>query len=152
DPRLAHAITERALAIAHSKPCGPVYMMLPREVLAMEGADNSSGKISPASGGAPSLNNVKYICRLISEAKHPIIITSRAGFDQDVPDLLGKFATQIKAPVIEFKPRYANLDQEHEWHGGFEVSPWLNDADLIIVLDCDVPWIPLIKKPNSTTK
>jgi acetolactate synthase-1/2/3 large subunit len=34
-------------------------------------------------------------------------------------------------------------------HGGFEVQPWLAQADCIVVLDCDVPWIPTQGEPGA---
>lgn len=33
-------------------------------------------------------------------------------------------------------------------HGGYEVQPWLADADAVLVLDSDVPWIPGQAEPR----
>lgn len=37
-------------------------------------------------------------------------------------------------------------------HGGYEVNPWLDEADFILVLDCDVPWIPQQKAPRPDAR
>lgn len=149
DPRLAPALTERALALAHSRPGGPVYMMLPREVLAMPPAPGPApGRIAPAPAGHPAPAETAALAALLARARAPVIVTARAGADRAVPALLGRFAARIGAPVVEFRPRHLNLDQEHDWHGGFEIAPWLDTADLLIVLECDVPWIPAAQKPR----
>ena len=51
--------------------------------------------------------------------------------------------------MVEFRPRYLSLPSNHTMHGGYEVNPWLDDADFILVLDCDVPWIPQQKVPGA---
>ncbi len=150
DPRLASAATERALALAHSRPGGPVYMMLPREVLAMPPEPGLvAGRIAPAPAGYPAPDEVSELMARLAQASFPVIVTARAGADHAVPALLGQFAAQIGAPVVEFRPRHLNLDQEHALHGGFEIAPWLDKADLLVVLECDVPWIPASKKPRA---
>ncbi|MDO9524205.1 MAG: thiamine pyrophosphate-binding protein, partial [Gemmobacter sp.] len=95
DPRLAPAVTERALALAHSRPGGPVYMMLPREVLAMPPAPGRpAGRIAPAPAGYPAPDEVAQLAGLLSRAASPVIVTARAGADHQVPALLGQFAAR----------------------------------------------------------
>src|SRR5690606_26580786 len=36
----------------------------------------------------------------------------------------------------------AHLPSHHPMHAGYDPAPWIADADLILVLDCAVPWIP----------
>lgn len=149
DPRLAPALTERALALAHSRPGGPVYAMLPREVLAMPPAEGvGAARIAPAPAGHPAPEEIAALAALVAAAERPVIVTARAGADRAVPERLGRLALRIGAPVVEFRPRHLNLDQEHDLHGGFEIGPWLAEADLLIVLECDVPWIPAMAKPR----
>jgi acetolactate synthase-1/2/3 large subunit len=84
---------------------------------------------------------------MLAKAKFPIIITARAGADKAVPALLSKLAARLGAPVIEYRPRHLNLSSEDAYHGGFEVGPWLAEADVILVLECDVPWMPASDHP-----
>jgi acetolactate synthase-1/2/3 large subunit len=150
DPRQLVTATDRALAIAHSDPSGPVYLTLPRELLAMapDGASIENGPLMrPARTGAPDPDDIVAACAMLAKAKFPIIITARAGADKAVPALLSKIAARLGAPVIEYRPRHLNLSSEDAYHGGFEVGPWLTEADVILVLECDVPWMPASDHP-----
>jgi acetolactate synthase-1/2/3 large subunit len=155
DPRqLVHA-TERALAIAHSDPSGPVYMTLPRELLAMapDGASiDQPPMMQPARLGAPDPVGLSAAVAALAGARSPLIVTARAGADKAVPALLSKLAARLGAPVVEYRPRHLNLSSEDAFHGGFEVSPWLADADVVLVLECDVPWMPGSDKPSDNLK
>jgi acetolactate synthase-1/2/3 large subunit len=145
DPRQMEAATDRALAIAHSSPAGPVYMTLPREVLAMPPVSGRAGDkplMLPARAGGADPAAIRETAAALSAASSPVIVTARAGADKAVPSLLSRFAARIGAPVIEYRPRHLSLSGTDDLHGGFEVSPWLRDADLVIVLECDVPWMP----------
>jgi acetolactate synthase-1/2/3 large subunit len=42
-----------------------------------------------------------------------------------------------------------NFPQDNPWHAGFDPSAYLNDADLVIVLESEVPWIPSRTKPRE---
>ena len=151
DPRQLHAVTERALALAHSTPRGPVYLTLPREILAMPPAqDAPAPRMEPAAPGAPSPDAVAKAAAVLANAAHPIIITARAGADPAVPDLLGQLAAGLGAPVVEYRPRHFNLSTDHPLHGGFEVAPWLPQADAVLVLDCDVPWMPGVDRTHES--
>ncbi|MEO3997893.1 thiamine pyrophosphate-requiring protein [Mesorhizobium sp. CAU 1732] len=145
DPRQLEAATDRALAIAHSSPAGPVYMTLPRELLAMKPASETISAVPlmlPAGPGAPDPADVQAAADALSKARFPVIVTARAGADKAVPALLSRFAAATGAPVVEYRPRHLSLSSEDAFHGGFEIAPWIADADLIVVLECDVPWMP----------
>ncbi|MEO4040044.1 thiamine pyrophosphate-requiring protein [Hoeflea sp. CAU 1731] len=145
DVRQLVQATDRALAVAHSDPAGPVYITLPRELLAMPPADTAipaNSSMKPARAGGPDPDDVTEAARLLSAAKSPVIVTARAGADKAVPPLLSKFARAFGAPVVEFRPRHLSLSSEDAMHGGFEIGPWLADADLVLVMECDVPWMP----------
>lgn len=137
--------TDRALAIAGSAPRGPVYLTLPREVLAAAPAEPAFPEqplFAAAPAFAPDPATVEDAAALLDGAARPVIITARSGIDPAVPDALAALAERIGAPVVEYRPRHLNLDGAHPLHGGFEARPWLAEADVVLVLDCDVPWIP----------
>ena len=143
DPAQMAPITERALALAHSVPRGPVYLSLPREILAAAPAAVADGPgFAPVRALGPDPAAIVQAAAALAAAEHPLIITSRCGVDHAVPALLAALAERLGAPVVEYRPRHMNLATMHRLHGGFEVSPWLAEADVILVLDCDVPWIP----------
>ncbi len=146
------SVLDRALAIAGSEPKGPVYLTLPREVLAQPAAALASPAqplTVPAAAGLPDAGEVMRIARLLAGAEYPLVITSRAGREPRAVPLLAALAGRHALPVVEYRPKHLSLASDHPMHGGFEVDPWLDDADAILVLDCDVPWIPGVKAPRA---
>jgi len=138
----------RALAIAHSQPQGPVYLSLPREV--MHDSAPCPGALPsqhPPGAGLPEPAAVAQIAQVLAQARNPLIVTARAGREPQAVPLLAELAQTWAWPVVEFRPRYLNLPSGHPMHGGYEVQPWLAQADAIVVLDCDVPWIPAQGQP-----
>ncbi|MEO1226484.1 MAG: thiamine pyrophosphate-requiring protein [Pseudomonadota bacterium] len=144
-PAQLEIATDRALAIAQSAPRGPVYLTLPREVLADAPATPTLANkplLEPAGTIGPDPAAIDRAARLLDQAARPLIVTARAGIDPSVPTRLARLAERLGAPVVEYRPRHLNLAGDHPLHGGFEVGPWLAQADCVFVIDCDVPWIP----------
>jgi acetolactate synthase-1/2/3 large subunit len=145
-------VLDRALAIAASEPAGPVYLTLPREVLAEALPDFAPAdtiRAAPSAPSAPDRDDTARAARTLMQASCPVIITARAGRDPRAVAPLAAFAERHAIPVIEFRPRYLSLPSDHPMHGGFEVDPWLDQADALLVLDCDVPWVPNAKQPGE---
>lgn len=142
-------VLDRALAIAHSQPQGPVYLSLPREVM-HDSAPCPAARPSQQAPrpGMPDPTAVAQIAQALTRARCPLIVTARAGREPEAVALLADLAEQQAWPVVEFRPRYLNLPHTHPMHGGFEIQPWLGQADCIVVLDCDVPWIPAQGEPG----
>lgn len=143
------AVVDRALAIARSEPQGPVYLSLPREVM-HQGAPCPAPQSTQQTprAGLPDQTAVVQIAQALVRARCPLIVTARAGREPEAVTLLAELAKAQAWPVVEFRPRYLNLPHAHPMHGGFEVQPWLEQTDCIVVLDCDVPWIPAQGEPD----
>jgi acetolactate synthase-1/2/3 large subunit len=146
---------DRALNAAMSYPRGPVYLTLPREVLAAQ-ADNftydSPTRHQHATPPQPDLNAVDEAAALIAKAENPLIITSSAGLDYGDVEALGRLAERFAIPVTQRKPRYMCLGTDHPMNAGYNPDPMLDSADVIIVAECDVPWIPAKKAPGNDCK
>jgi acetolactate synthase-1/2/3 large subunit len=148
-----HDIIDRALAIAHAAPQGPVYLSLPREVLHQQSPPvPSKGSQARVSAFTPDPVAVEDIARAMAQARRPLIITARAGREPEAVPLLAALSSERAWPVVEFRPRYLSLPNRHPMHGGYEVRPWLEEADAILVLDCDVPWIPAQAEPRADAR
>ncbi|MGE3245018.1 MAG: thiamine pyrophosphate-requiring protein [Beijerinckiaceae bacterium] len=146
---------DRALNVTMSEPKGPVYLTLPREVLASsaEGLTWSSpGRHAAASVPYPDLEAIDRAADMIAKADHPLIITASAGRDHDEMAKLGALADVFAIPVTQRKPRYVALDTDHPMHMGYSPDPMLEGADCIVVIECDVPWIPSKKAPGADCK
>src|SRR6266545_3432086 len=78
-------IVDRALTIATSPPEGPVYLSLPREVLAetLPGfAYESPSRHAAASAPAPDEAALAAAAHLLASAQNPVIVTADAGRDR----------------------------------------------------------------------
>src|SRR5262245_40232658 len=88
-------VVDRALAIAATEPRGPVYLSLPREVIAAPQSDvehPSPSRLSAAAPAAPDATAVAAAARMLARAGRPLIVTANAGRGGAVLEALGAFA------------------------------------------------------------
>jgi acetolactate synthase-1/2/3 large subunit len=145
-------VVARAVEVAMAQPRGPVYLVLPREPLAASLAEPIA-PVKPRAQAAPAHPDPKSIAALadwIAAAERPLILTSALPAD-GVP-LLSHLAERCAIPVITHNPHSVCLPSSHSMHFGFEPGTLLADADLVIVLEADVPWIPSLQHPQAGTR
>ncbi|HEX5139822.1 MAG TPA: thiamine pyrophosphate-requiring protein [Dehalococcoidia bacterium] len=136
-------VVDRALAITQSEPQGPVYLSLPREVLAKE-IDSFSYSERPrmqANHSMASPDSIAEVAKLLAKAKNPIAVTSALGRDPEAVPHLVKLAEMLNMPVFA-GGTYMNFPVTHKLHQGGMAGPALKDADVILVFEQDVPWMP----------
>ena len=148
-------VVDRALTLAQSEPRGPVYLTLPREVLAerhdaIEYSDPPRAAVPAATLPDPAA--VDEVAAILAAARNPIIITKAAGRDPAAVPALVRLAETLGAPVFDQFHTYVNFPQDHDLHGGFEAAPHLDEADAILVIESDVPWFPQMKRPKPETR
>jgi len=148
-PEQTPTAVTRALAIAKSAPCGPVYLSLPREVLAEKvcAPEENTPEFNAAGAPHPDPQSIKTAADMIANARAPLIITSRAGRTARGVEALGHFAQTFAIPVVEFAANYLCLATDHSMHAGFTPAPFLQESDLVIVADAPVPWPPSKMNP-----
>jgi acetolactate synthase I/II/III large subunit len=149
--RQLETVVDRALGVAASEPKGPVYLSLPREVLGepLPGfAYDSPIRRHAAAPPAPDAGAIAEAARLLGRARHPLIVTASAGRDPHAVAALAELAETYAIPVVQHRPRYLSLPADHPCHLGYDAGPFLDEADAILVLECDVPWIPSQKAPR----
>lgn len=144
-------VVDRALAIAMTEPRGPVYLTLPREVLAE--AQTSFTLTSPSrqhTGGRryPDPHHLAAAAALLARAEHPLLITTSLGQDPAAVPELVTLAERFGFPVVVMVPRYMNFPSDHPLHLGYDPHPLLEEADVLLVIDSDVPWYPSRAKPR----
>jgi acetolactate synthase I/II/III large subunit len=54
--------------------------------------------------------------------------------------------------VVHYRPRHLALSTEHPLHCGWDPHALLKEADVVLVVECDVPWIPKEGKPRADAK
>jgi acetolactate synthase-1/2/3 large subunit len=149
-------IVDRALDIAMSEPRGPVYLTLPREVLADGGVRSSRPVEGLATGvkpAAPSPVAIKEAANLIAGARFPLIITSAAGLTADGFHGLASLASKAVLPVVQQDAYTNNLPSGHEMNLGYQMTkPIMEKADVVLIIDTKVPWSPQHMQPRADAK
>ncbi|HTZ35674.1 MAG TPA: thiamine pyrophosphate-requiring protein [Stellaceae bacterium] len=138
-------VVDRALSLATSAPQGPVYLSLPREVLAekLDGfAYDSPGRRAAVAAPGADDAAVEAAAAILATAERPVIVTASAGRDPAAVPVLAAFAERFAIPVVEHRARHLSLSAEHPCHLGYDPTPFVREADAILVLEMDVPWIP----------
>jgi len=147
-PHHLETVIDRAMAVATSDPQGPVYMTLPKEALCMAIDDkitvNKKSRQKPSESHPEYRNKeIEEAARLISKAQKPLLITAELGRYKSAPEALVEFSNKFAIGVIEHgKHNFFNFPTDHPMHLGFNPLPHIKDADLIIVAESHVPWIP----------
>jgi acetolactate synthase I/II/III large subunit len=142
-------VVARSVEVAMAHPRGPVYLVLPREPLAAPLAE-PIGPLKPRSQAAatfPDLATISILAEWIAAAERPLIVT--ATLPQDAVPALAALAERCAIPTVTHNPRTVCLPSSHPMHFGFEPGALLTDADLVIVLEADVPWIPHQQNPPA---
>ena len=151
-PSQLESVVDRALAMAMSEPKGPIYLTLPREILAtqLEEVEFQAQSRYDLPTYHPDPEKVAEAARVLNEAKNPLIITSSVGRSHAAVQALMDLADAGAIGVVSFSPEYMNFPTDHPCHQGFLPDPYLSEADVLMVVDCDVPWFTSVKKPQES--
>lgn len=148
------AVVDRALEMALGNPQGPVYLTLPREILAqkMDSVTIHPFRKSQAEALRPSEETIKRTAELLRGAVNPLIITGRLGSDPTALTAMVSFAEALVAPVVTPASPFVSFPNTHDFHLGVSSAPYIKDADLVVVVESDVPWYPVQGKPAENCK
>ncbi|HEX4088856.1 MAG TPA: thiamine pyrophosphate-requiring protein, partial [Trebonia sp.] len=149
-------LVHRALQISRSEPAGPVYLTGAREVMeeSIEPYRVDAGRYPPVAPAALTDEVTAEIATALATARHPLIVTSYLGRDPAAVPSLVALAELMGIPVLEAMAYHVNFPADHPLHAGFQYhstgqNPVLAEADVILVLDSDVPWIPSVNRPSA---
>src|SRR6201996_8428676 len=144
----------RAHAFAHSDPPGPVYMMLPRETLAEEWDEAAMPSYPPARyghirAGGIEPDRAKAIATQLMSAENPVAFAAYLGRRPGAVAALDKLARTCGIRVAEVSAIDHNIPQDSPSHAGGHPLPLLETADLGLLLDTDVPFVPQSKRARD---
>ncbi|KAH6897066.1 acetolactate synthase [Thelonectria olida] len=158
-PHNATQIVLRALQFANTEPKGPTYLIASRETLEADTvAANKASQVTGLNSAVESIGlssaGVEHLANALVEAEMPLIVTSYCGRSPAGFNALKALAELLAIPVHENAPIYNNfptdsyLHQGHQWNGGGQL-PALAEADVVLVIDSDVPWIGASSRPQD---
>lgn len=150
----ADEVLDRALAITQAAPAGPVYLTLPREVLAERTLPMpvDSAPVTVPLAPAPDPAGIATLAEMIAAAHCPVLVTSASGRDPATVPPLETFCERFGIGIVEAKSRYVCARADHPYHLGQNVHPVLGEADLLICLETEVPWLPGTREPEPGTR
>lgn len=136
-------IVGRALQLACSPPCGPVYLSVPQEISLRE-IDTASfptlAQLGVARAPAPDPDGVLEIARRLVEAENPFVVVSGSGRNPATVPALVTLCEMLGLPVVNSISRaFLSFPLNHPL---FQGSSDLSSADMILAIDADVPWLP----------
>ncbi|MSQ63482.1 MAG: thiamine pyrophosphate-requiring protein [Betaproteobacteria bacterium] len=144
---VAKEVLRRGHTMMQSDPKGPVFLTLPRETLA-ETWDEESIRAYPesrygavASGGADPAVAARIAEHLLG-AVNPIAITAYLGRNPEAVGILDALARECGIRVFEFSPVHLNIPRDSPCFGGYDAKAAMAAADVGLLLDVDVPWLP----------
>ena len=151
----AAGVVERALEVAMTSPQGPVYLSLPREAL----GETLEGPMTPPRPARarpavphPAPADIETLADWIAAAKCPLVITSAVGRRPEDAAAFSALADRFALPVVTHNGRYFAMSSAHKMFQGSLPGVLLKEADLILVLESDVPWIPSKEQPAASTR
>lgn len=150
-------MVNRALGFAMSEPRGPVYLLGSREAMEedIEPYEINQDFWTPAELGGLSAKQVKSVADLLANAEEPLVVTGYSGRNHDCVGALVELANTVRGlRVLDTGGSDMCFPADHPaWLGlRYGVEESIRSADVIIVLDCDVPWIPTQCRPKASAK
>ena len=152
----AKQIVHRALQFAHSDPRGPVYVTAAREVLEGEvpAVVMDPRHWQPVRPAALPPDAVESIATALAQAERPLIVTSYAGRNPAAVAQLVALCSEFGIGVAESVPSYMNFPTTHVCYQGVQwnerrQNDALAQADVVVVIDSDVPWISAVSRPRE---
>jgi acetolactate synthase-1/2/3 large subunit len=144
-------VVARAMEIMMAAPRGPAYLMLPREVVGGAVRLSNAPLVQRAVPATPypDPHAVETLAQMIVAAERPVIVAANSGRTAEGVSALSSLAEHFSLPVISYNHRHLCIPWSHPMSQGFKPGPLVKDADLILVVDCDVPWINQLDKPPS---
>ncbi|MFC1957506.1 thiamine pyrophosphate-requiring protein [Chloroflexota bacterium] len=145
-----HQVVQRAFQIASTEPCGPVYLSLPRELLMEKIKSVRIPAVARHAAAATPQADTALLSKLavsLINAETPLIMTGDTGRHPQSVAALVELAETVGARVITDDARM-NFPTTHPLCAGSDPNPYLKDADVLLLIDCDIPYVPAQARPK----
>lgn len=132
---------------------GPVYLNVPIETqLSAWTPPPNFKQAPPAITPRAPVSEIEKIAQLLVKSKNPVILAEAAGRQPECYAALVELADTLAIPVVETPSSiFSNFPKDHELHQGPSLKPFMDTADLMLVVRSRVPWYPANKRPAKAT-
>ncbi|MDQ4114917.1 MAG: thiamine pyrophosphate-binding protein [Actinomycetota bacterium] len=143
----------RSVEMSQRAPAGPVYLNVPVEVLLDPWTPPERIVPAPVPGGSvSSSSDIEAVVALLRTARRPVIVTETVGREAGGLEALVEFAEAFSIPVVEPSSAVCtNFPRTHPLHAGADLSTFLDDADVIVLVNCRAPFYPPSSVPSNAT-
>ncbi len=101
----------------------------------------NAARLQPAAPVEPSRDAVDRAARMLAAAQRPLIVTRELGRYRGGPEALVQLAQRLGIAVVEHGRRsFFNFPTNHSLHLGFNSSPVVKHADVVLIVECEEPW------------
>jgi len=150
-------MVNRALQFACSDPAGPVYLCGAREVMEEDliPYELEQAHWNPVEPAGLSETAIKTISEALVGAKQPLIVTGYSGRNHATVPALVELTDTVKGlRVLDTGGSDMCFPADHRaWLGlRYGIDESIRNADVIVVIDCDVPWINTQCHPSKSAK
>ena len=143
-------IMSRAIQVARAAPSGPVYLSFPKELvmLPIKGAKFPSvDQMGIPRAIAPDAGAVQELVERLVRAERPAVVVANSGRDPASVAPLIELCELLGIAVIDSVQRgWMNFPFRHPL---YQAQTALPDADVVLVLESEVPWVPNRNAPSS---
>ncbi|MEM7114643.1 MAG: thiamine pyrophosphate-requiring protein [Chloroflexota bacterium] len=141
-------ILQRAMTMAMAYPPGPVYLtFVPEAVEAEIEMPATIAPPMPTTMPYPDPTAVSQVVAWLEGAKRPLISTGGTARDLNILPALQQFAETHSVGVTSMHSRNLHFPFSHDLYLGDDPHMAIAQADLIISLETDVPYMPLHGRP-----
>ncbi len=143
-PHIVYESVIRAGELAQREPQGPTYVSVSTETLMDEWQPPKNSRAVPsAPRKLTAPEDIQRLAELLAKAKNPVVLTEAAGREVETFEALVKLSELLALPVIETSSAlFANFPKSHPMHQGNDLTPFREDADLVVVIRARAPWYP----------
>jgi acetolactate synthase-1/2/3 large subunit len=150
-----HQLVPRAVQMAASEPWGPVYMTAAREVL-MQPPAGDSVDLSVAQRARPLVTSagdpqaLDQLAEWLADAEAPVAIAGNMGRHPEAVKQLVTLAETLGMRLVDTRGPL-NVPSDHSLFVD-DANAAVAEADLLLLLDVDVPWIPRQVQPAKDAR
>ena len=144
----------RGIQLACTAPEGPVYLTGAREVWDEPAIspEQPARHWQPAQAAGVTAESARELLGAFHAARKPLVITSYLGRQPKAVERLAALSQRLGFAVCEVNPQYVNFPGDHAHHVGYRRNALVDEADLILMIDVDVPWIVSKVKPRAEAR